>query len=48
VGLRRNPDLADIAMDLVFRIERETSTVCGTPTGADLALLLISRMHEGS
>jgi tetratricopeptide (TPR) repeat protein len=48
VGLRRNPDLADTAMDLVFRIERETSTVCGTPTGADLALLLISRMHEGS
>lgn len=47
-GLRRNPDLADTAMDLVFRIERETSMVCGTPTGADLALLLISRMHEGS
>jgi len=47
-GLRRNPDLADTAMDLVFRIERETSTVCGTPTGTDLALLLISRIHEGS
>jgi tetratricopeptide (TPR) repeat protein len=47
-GLRRNPDLADTAMDLVFRIERATSTVCGTPTGTDLALLLISRMHEGS
>jgi tetratricopeptide (TPR) repeat protein len=47
-GLRRNPDLAETAMDLVFRIERETSTVCGTPTGTDLALLLISRVHEGS
>jgi tetratricopeptide (TPR) repeat protein len=47
-GLRRNPDLAETAMDLVFRIERETSTACGTPTGTDLALLLISKMHEGS
>lgn len=47
-GLRRNPDLAETAMDLVFRIERETSTACGAPTGTDLALLLISKMHEGS
>ena len=47
-GLRRNPDLVETAMDLVFRIERETSIACGTPTGADLALLLISKMHEGS
>lgn len=47
-GLRRNPDLAETAMDLVFRIERETSIACGTPTGTDLALLLISKMHEGS
>lgn len=47
-GLRRNPDRVEIAMDLVFRIERETSTVCGTPTGTDLALLLISKMREGS
>lgn len=46
--LRTNPDLAETAMDLVFRIERETSIVCGTPTGPDLALLLISRLHEGS
>jgi tetratricopeptide (TPR) repeat protein len=46
-GLRRNPDLAEKAMDLVFRIERETNVACGTPTGTDLALLLISRMHEG-
>lgn len=47
-GLRRNPDLVDTAMDLVFRIERDTSIVCGTPSGTDLALLLISNMHEGS
>jgi tetratricopeptide (TPR) repeat protein len=47
-GLRRNPDLAEKAMDLAFRIERETNVLCGTPTGTDLALLLISRMHEGS
>jgi tetratricopeptide (TPR) repeat protein len=47
-GLRRKPDLAQSAMDLVFRIERETSNVCGTPTGADLALLLIAKLHEGS
>ena len=47
-GLRRNQDLAEKAMDLVFRIERETNVACGTPTGTDLALLLISRMHEGS
>ena len=47
-GLRRKPDLAQTAMDLVFRIERQTSNVCGTPTGPDLALLLIAKMHEGS
>jgi hypothetical protein len=35
-------------MDLVFRIEKQTSTLCGTPTGTDLALLLISKLHEGS
>jgi tetratricopeptide (TPR) repeat protein len=47
-GLRRNPDLVEAAMDLVFRIERETSNACGTPTGTDLALLLISKLHEGT
>lgn len=47
-GLSRNPDVAGKAMDLVFRIERETSNTCGAPTGADLALLLISKLHEGS
>ena len=47
-GLRRNPDLVERAMDMVFRIERNTSAVCGTPTVKDLALLLIANMHEGS
>lgn len=48
VGLRRKPGLAQTAMDLVFRIERQTSNVCGTPTGVDMALLLIAKLHEGS
>lgn len=47
-GLRRDPDLGDTAMDLVFRIERQTSMVCGAPTGTDLALFLIAKLHEGS
>ena len=47
-GLRRDPDAVDAAMDLVFDIERETSSQCGTPTGANLALLLISKLHEGN
>lgn len=46
--LRRNPDLVESAMDLVFDIERETSATCGTPTGADMALLLIAKLHEGN
>ncbi len=46
--LRRNPDLADEAMDLVFTIEQETSTTCGAPAGKDLALLLVSKLHEGN
>jgi tetratricopeptide (TPR) repeat protein len=46
--LRQNPDLAERAMDLVFEIERQTSTTCGTPIGEDLALLLISKLHEGN
>lgn len=47
-GLQRNPDTAEQAMDLVFRIERQTSDSCGAPTGPDLALLLISKLHEGN
>jgi tetratricopeptide (TPR) repeat protein len=47
-GLRRDPDAVEPAMDLVFAIERQTSSECGTPTGPDLALLLISKLHEGN
>lgn len=46
--LRRDPELGQTAMDLVFRIERETSAACGMPSGADLALLLIAKEHEGT
>jgi tetratricopeptide (TPR) repeat protein len=46
--LRRNPDLVEADMDLVFEIERQTSAACGPPTGADLALLLIAKLHEGN
>jgi tetratricopeptide (TPR) repeat protein len=48
VGLRENPDLVDIAMDLVFAIERQTSGQCGTPTRTDQALLLVSKLHGGN
>ncbi len=47
-GLRRDPSLAETAMDLVFDIERQTSVTCGAPAGPDMALLLIARLHEGS
>jgi tetratricopeptide (TPR) repeat protein len=47
-NLQRNPDLVESVMDIVFRIERQTSGDCGTPTGKDLALLLIAKLHEGT
>ena len=46
--LRQNPDLLEKAMDLVFEIERQTGATCGTPSGADLALLLLAKLHEGT
>jgi tetratricopeptide (TPR) repeat protein len=46
--LRRDPDLVESAMELVFNIERQTSTTCGTPAGKDEALLLIAKLHERS
>jgi len=46
--LRRNPDLAEKAMDLAFEIEHQAKAACGAPTGTDLALLLISKLHEGN
>lgn len=47
-GLRRDPDLVEAAMQLVFDIERQTSAACGTPEGTDMALLLIAKLHEGT
>jgi len=47
-ALRRDPDLVEAAMGLVFAIERQTNTACGSPTGPDRALLLIAHLHEGS
>jgi tetratricopeptide (TPR) repeat protein len=46
--LKRDPDLVEAAMDLVFEIERQTSANCGPPTGTDMALLLIAKLHEGN
>lgn len=46
--LRGNPDLVNNAMDLVFAIERQANGKCGAGTPSDAALLLISKMHEGS
>ncbi len=46
-NLRRDSDLLDSAMDLVFDIEQQADQECGAPTGSDLALLLISREVEG-
>lgn len=47
-GLRRDPDLVNSAMDLVFTAERQASEWCGTPTTTDSALLLIAKLHEGN
>lgn len=47
-GLRRNPDFVEAAMNLVFDIERQASAACGPPTGIDMVLLLISKLHEGN
>jgi hypothetical protein len=47
-SLRQDPDLVEAAMDLVFRIESETSATCGSPTRTDQALLLIAKLHEGN
>jgi tetratricopeptide (TPR) repeat protein len=46
--LRKNPDMATEAMNIVFNIERQASAACGTPAGSDLALLLIAKLHEGN
>jgi tetratricopeptide (TPR) repeat protein len=47
-ALQRNSDLINQAMELVFKVERQTAGACGAPTEMDNALLLIARLHEGS
>ena len=44
--LERDPHLGDLAMGLVTQIETITAQQCGTPTGADLALLLLAHQAE--
>jgi tetratricopeptide (TPR) repeat protein len=44
-ALRKDPDLRVTLMDFVTGIEETTAKECGAPSGADLALLLISRKH---
>lgn len=46
--LRHNQDVVNQAMDLAFNIEHQAASKCGPGTPADTALLLISRLHEGS
>ena len=46
--LRRDPELAATAVDLVFEIEKTTARDCGEPHGLDLALLLLARAQGGS
>jgi tetratricopeptide (TPR) repeat protein len=46
--LRHNQDVVNQAMNLAFTIERQAALKCGSGSPADTALLLISRLHEGS
>lgn len=45
--LIQDPDVRDNIMDLVERIEQSTAKQCGSPTGADWALLMLARYGEG-
>lgn len=47
-GIRRNPDIVNEVMNLSFAIERQAGSKCGSGTPSDAALLLISKLHEGS
>lgn len=45
---RADSKIEDNVVDLVGRIEQQTASECGEPTGPDLALLLITRDREGA
>jgi tetratricopeptide (TPR) repeat protein len=47
-GWRGNSELEAAAMEVVFNVERQTGGSCGAPTGEDLALLLVGKVHEGN
>jgi tetratricopeptide (TPR) repeat protein len=46
--LRRDQDVANRALDLSFNVERQAGSLCGSGSASDAAVLLISRLHEGS
>ncbi len=46
--LARDPDLMELALSLVWRIELQTAEVCGAPGGIDAALLLVARQRQGA
>lgn len=46
--LRRDPDLLDSGMSLVFQIEQSTASECGPPKGKNLALTLIGLKNGGA
>ena len=43
----RDQHLPDELMSLVYSIEQQTQSVCGSPEGPDQALLLLSQDHAG-
>lgn len=45
-GMLRNPDLQDVAMDLIARIEADTAKSCGAPSVDDQAITLILAQRE--
>jgi predicted Zn-dependent protease len=47
-ALRKNPDLRVTLTDFVSFVEGTTAKECGTPSGANLALLLIAEKHGAS
>jgi tetratricopeptide (TPR) repeat protein len=46
VKLRRTPESIDIALNVIYRIERQTDDACGPGSLYDRALLLIGKRHE--
>ncbi len=47
LGLRRNPEVSESAMELVYQIENAAAAECGQPAGLDEALLLMGRDRQG-